>query len=131
MYLDLCDRELRKKPVAPATVEERLTAATAALNNGDDQTAEKLARAVLSEWPEHDLALYLVAAVRAREGDSGGALELLRRAAQVSPDISAQARHDADFEPLRRLPEFQQLLDAAGGHNGQSAGGRTRRNPVR
>jgi hypothetical protein len=30
----------------------------------------------------------------------------------VSPDVRAQARHDADFEPLRDLEPFQQLIDA-------------------
>src|SRR4029453_18503656 len=34
VYLDLCERELRRKPPAPKTVEERLTAATAAPKAG-------------------------------------------------------------------------------------------------
>ena len=33
-------------------------------------------------------------------------------ALEVSPDVSAQARHDADFESLRDLESFRQLLDA-------------------
>jgi cytochrome c-type biogenesis protein CcmH/NrfG len=130
VYLDLCERELRRKPAPPETVEERLTSATAALNNGDEQTAEKLVKAVLKESPDHDLALYLLAAVRARLGDPGGALDLLRKAVQISPDISAQARHDADFEPLRRFAEFQQLLEH-NGHNGHSNGRKARRNTAR
>ena len=36
VYLALCERELARRPVEPRTTEERLTAATAALNNGDD-----------------------------------------------------------------------------------------------
>ena len=46
VYLALCERELNRKPAAPKTIEERLTAATAALNNGDDALAEELARSV-------------------------------------------------------------------------------------
>ena len=130
VYLDLCERELRRKPAPPETIEERLTSATAALNNGDEQTAEKLVKAVLKESPDHDLALYLLAAVRARLGDPGGALDLLRKAVQISPDISAQARHDADFEPLRRFAGFQQLLEH-NGHNGHSNGRKTRRSTAR
>ncbi len=127
VYLDFCEREIRRKPAPPETIEERLTSATAALNNGEEHTAEKLVRGVLKESPDHDLALYLLAAVRARLGDSDGALDLLRKAVRVSPDISAQARHDADFEPLRRFAEFQQLLDTNGHSNGRKSRGNAAR----
>ncbi len=111
VYLDLCERELDKRPGAPATLEERLTLATAALNDNDEATAERLAGEVLEEQPDHDLALYLLAAARARRGEAESALEVLRRALAVSPDVRAQARHDADFESLKNSPEFQQLLE--------------------
>jgi tetratricopeptide (TPR) repeat protein len=111
VFVALCEREMRKAPVEPATVEERVTLATAALNNGDDRAAERLASEVLRSLPEHDLALYILAAVQSRRGDSQAAIEFLRHAVQVSPDISAQARHDSDFAGLRSLPDFQELLD--------------------
>jgi tetratricopeptide (TPR) repeat protein len=126
VYLDLCEREQRKMPAAPSSREERLTLATAALNDGNDDAAERLAQAVLNEDPDHDLALYLLAAVRSREGDAIAALELLRKAVQVSPDISAQARHDTDFEPLRQFSEFEQLLEPPT-RNGHSEAKRARR----
>src|SRR5204863_4831189 len=63
VYLELCGRELARRPPAPKTIEERLTAATAALNNDNDAAAEDLARSVLGDDPKHDLALYLLAAV--------------------------------------------------------------------
>jgi hypothetical protein len=110
VYLNVCERELRNRPSAPSTLEERLTAATAALNDDDDKTAERLARDVLRESAEHDLALYLLAAVHGRRGDTATALELLRRAVDVSPDVRAQARHDPDFDRLRELSEFHELL---------------------
>ena len=68
VYLDLCERELRRQPPAPKTVEERLTAATAALNDGDEDRADALARSVVREDAEQDLAYYLLAAVAARRG---------------------------------------------------------------
>jgi tetratricopeptide (TPR) repeat protein len=111
VYLDLCERELRQAPASPRTAEERLTLATAALNNGDDRTAERLAREVLADEPDHDLALYLLAAVRARQGDATAALRHLRHALQVSPDVQAQARHDTDFDLLKENEEFRQLLE--------------------
>src|SRR6187399_501552 len=112
VYLSLCEREMRRRPHEPSTPEEKVTAATAALNDGRDDEAEHLAHSVLDDDPEHDLALYLLAAVHARRGEAELALEWLTRAMDVSPDVSAQARHDADFESLRDLEHFRLLLDA-------------------
>lgn len=130
VFIALCEREMRKAPSEPTTVEERVTLATAALNNGDDRAAERLASEVLRSLPEHDLALYILAAVQSRRGDSQAAIEFLRHAVQVSPDISAQARHDSDFAGLRSLPDFQQLLDPPP-VNGMSHGHASRQVPRR
>jgi tetratricopeptide (TPR) repeat protein len=113
VYLSLCERELRRQPARPITAEERVTAATAALNDGRDEEAERLAHAVLDEAPDHDLALYLLAAIHARRGEPDMALDWLGRALDVSPDVSAQARHDSDFESLRDLDRFRHLLEAS------------------
>lgn len=108
LYLELAEREQRREP-APTTAEERLTAATAALNVGDDSRAESFVRDVLSEEPVNDLALYLSAAIDARRGRSEEALEWLRQAISVSPDVAAQAALDPDFEPLHDSVGFQHL----------------------
>jgi hypothetical protein len=131
VYLDLCERELRQRPAPPRTIEERLTLATAALNDGDEATAERLSGEVLSESPDHDLALYLLAAVRARQGESQAALKLLRHALEVSPDVQAQARHDPDFDILRDDEEFRSLLDASGSADRPGNGRRARRGTSR
>ena len=130
VYLDLCERELRSAPASPSTAEERLTLATAALNNGDNRAAERLAQEVLDVTPDHDLALYLVAAVRARQGDATAALQHLRRALEVSPDVQAQARHDADFDLLKENEEFRDLLESAAASD-RAQVRRTRRSPSR
>jgi len=111
VYLDLCERELRRKPANPQTAEERLTSATAALNDGNDARAEQLAKSVLADDPEHDLALYLLAAVDARRGNSESALAKLRKAIAISPEVSAQARHDSDFDALHDMAEFHELTE--------------------
>src|SRR5689334_15732227 len=100
VYLELCTREASRRPPVPRTVEERLTAATAALNNDDDQAAEELARSVLGDDPKHDLALYLLAACFARRGATTEALEFLGKAITISPEASTQARTDEDFTSL-------------------------------
>ena len=111
VYLELSERELRRKPQPPKTIEERLTAATAALNDGNEAGAEALARSVLKDDPDHDLAFYLLAAVAARRGASEEALGHLARSIALSPEAGAQARFDADFESLRDTDEFRRLTE--------------------
>ena len=118
VYHELCERELRKRPAAPQTVEERLTAATAALNDGDLGRAEHLVQSVLLEDPRQDLALYLQAAIEARRGAADAALSRLREAIALSPDAAAQARFDADFESLFQNETFRALTETRTNHLG-------------
>jgi tetratricopeptide (TPR) repeat protein len=111
MYLDLCERELRRKPAVPRTVEERLTAATAALNDGDDDRAAELARSVVRDDDGQDLAHYLLATVAARRGVPDEALSHLARSISLSPEAGAQARFDTDFESLRDHETFRKLTE--------------------
>jgi tetratricopeptide (TPR) repeat protein len=114
VYLDLCDRELRRRPSSaetPLSSEERLTSATLALNNGDHAQAERLARLVLSCDPKADLALYLLAVIEARRGNGDAALSHLQRAMEINPDSRAQARHDEDFQLLREVEAFHTLTE--------------------
>ena len=111
VYIEICERELKKRPADPRTVEERLTAATAALNDGDDGRAEELVQTVLAADGRQDLALYLMAAIEARRGGTEAALSYLSQAIAISPDVRAQARHDTDFEALRGAEAFHALID--------------------
>jgi tetratricopeptide (TPR) repeat protein len=111
VYLGICERAVAARPSGPQTAEERLTAATAALNDGDLDRAAELAQAVLDADPQQDLALYLLAAVASRQGRPEEALDRLGRAIALSPEASAQARHDDDFEPLHDLEEFWKLTE--------------------
>jgi tetratricopeptide (TPR) repeat protein len=115
VYLELCERELRRQPATPNTVEEHLTAATAALNNGDDEGAERLARIVLDDDPRQDLALYLLAVIEARRGSTESALSYLEKAVEISPEAGAQARFDGDFESLRETETFRRLTEPPAG----------------
>jgi tetratricopeptide (TPR) repeat protein len=110
-YLEICERELRKRPASPRTIEERLTAATAALNNGDLTRAEGLAHSVLGDDPRQDLAIYILAALEARRGRAEAALGRLREAIALSPEASAQARFDSDFESLFEDETFRELTE--------------------
>ena len=127
VYLDLAERELNRRPANPRTTEERVTAATAALNNDQDAEAERLLRGVLAGDPRHDLALYLMAAVEARRGEVNAALSYLGKAIAVSPEVRAQARHDSDFELLRNSEVFQTLVDPPSSPSSPSGSRRPRR----
>jgi tetratricopeptide (TPR) repeat protein len=111
VYLELAKREMGRQEANPRTIEERVTAATAALNNDQDAEAERLVRSVLADDPKHDLALYLMAAIEARRGDGAAAVSFLSRAIGITPEVRAQARYDGDFESLRRSEAFLQLVD--------------------
>lgn len=115
VYLQLVEREVNRGPSGPRTIEERITAATAALNNDQDAEAERFVRAVLADEARHELALYLMAAIEARRGETESALTFLAKAISVSPEVRAQARHDTDFELLRGLDAFHALVDPPGG----------------
>ena len=73
---------------------------------------------MLAEDPRHDLALYLMAAIEARRGEAEAALSFLSRAIAISPEIRAQARHEADFERLRNSEAFQILIEPPAGPGG-------------
>lgn len=127
VYLELCERELKRQPAEPHTVEEHLTAATAALNNGDEDGAERLARTVLTEDPRHDLALYLLAVIEARRGATEAALSYLEKAVEISPEAGAQARFDGDFESVRDTDTFRRLTEHPSGSTGSGHFRRPRR----
>lgn len=121
VYATLCGRELHRAGLPPpGTLEERLTAATAALNNDEDSRAEQLLELVLAEAPNHELGYYLLAVVHARRGATGAAIDALGRAIAISPDVRAQARHDVDFEFLRGTDGFERLMggDPPSAHSG-------------
>lgn len=112
VYAALCRRELAR-PAArtPGTVEERLTAATAALNDGDDRRAERLVTQVLDEAPGRDLGHYLLAVVHARRGATRAALDALQHAIDMNAEVRVQARYDDDFELLRGHDAFERMVE--------------------
>ena len=111
VYIDLCHRELARRPSTPRTIEERLMSATLALNNREDSEAERLARSVLDETADHDLARYLLAVVAARRNQADAALAHLEVAVRSNAEVRVQARLDDDFAALRTLEGFLALTE--------------------
>jgi tetratricopeptide (TPR) repeat protein len=115
LYLRVCERETARQPPTPQTPQERVYAATVALNAGDTGAALDHLRRALTDSPDSDHAHYIMSVALASKGDSARALEHLRQAISLNPENRALARQDPDLEPVRMADEFRELVDAHGG----------------
>lgn len=117
LYLALCERHLRTAP-EPKTSEERLYAATLALNAGDRDTAMRLLTEIVEQEPDHDGALYMLGVAHALSDDRVQAMAYLRRAILQNPDNRALALQDPDLERLMQDESARAALEATGGRSG-------------
>jgi tetratricopeptide (TPR) repeat protein len=115
LYLRVCERETARQPPTPQTPQERVYAATVALNAGDTATALDHLRRALAESPDSDHAHYIMSVALASKGESMRALEHLRQAITLNPENRALARQDPDLEAVRDADEFRELVDAPAG----------------
>ena len=115
LYLRVCERETARQPPTPQTPQERVYAATVALNAGDATTALDHLRRALTDSPDSDHAHYIMSVALASKGDAARALEHLRQAIALNPENRALARQDPDLEAVREAEEFRDLVDAPGG----------------
>lgn len=111
VYLRVCERELAAS-ATPRTNEERLVAATVALNAGDHARTLSLLDDVLRDDPKSDLAEYMAAVVYCAKGDPEAAVARLRRAIELNPENRTLARQDGDLDALHDLEAFRQMLEA-------------------
>lgn len=111
LYLRVCERETARRPPTPQTPQERVYAATVALNAGDTTGAVDHLRKALADAPDSDHAHYIMSVALAAGGDAGKALEHLRQAITLNPENRALARQDPDLEPVREIDGFRHLLE--------------------
>lgn len=120
LYLRVCERETARRPAGPQTVQERVYAATVALNAGDPNTALDHLRRALADSPDSDHAHYIMAVALASHGQSTESLGHLRRSIELNPDNRSLARQDPDLEDVRDLDGFREALDSSGGARARS-----------
>ena len=120
LYLRVCERETARQPAMPQTAQERVYAATVALNAGDTGTALDHLRRAIADSPDSDHAHYIMSVALAARNDTRQALEHLRQAVTLNPENRALARQDPDLELLRDVDGFRELVDPS------PAGGRHR-----
>jgi tetratricopeptide (TPR) repeat protein len=112
LYLNVCERQVVSRAAAPSTTEERIFAATVAFNTGDYDEALVYLRAANQADPDHDHALYMLAAVLALRDEAGEAVPFLLRAIELNPENRTMARHDPDLEALRQHDSVRVALES-------------------
>jgi Tfp pilus assembly protein PilF len=112
LYLRVCERETARRPAGPQTVQERVYAATVALNAGDPNTALDHLKRALADSPDSDHAHYIMAVALTSFGQPTDALGHLRRSIELNPENRSLARQDPDLEDVRDLDGFREILDA-------------------
>jgi tetratricopeptide (TPR) repeat protein len=111
LYLRVCERETARRPAVPQTAQERVYAATVALNAGDSTAALDHLRRALADAPDSDHAHYIMAVALAAYGQTTEALIHLKRSIELNPDNRALARQDPDLEDVRELEGFRDALE--------------------
>jgi tetratricopeptide (TPR) repeat protein len=111
LYLNICERQVAPRESAPQTLEERLYAATLAINGGQYDQAIAHLRLVRDEDPDNDHALYMLAVAHAQRDEHAEAVAHLERAIAINPENRALARTDPDLEPLRDDETFRAALE--------------------
>jgi outer membrane protein assembly factor BamD (BamD/ComL family) len=111
LYLNICQRQATPQQATPQTVDERLYAATLAINGGRYDEAITHLRLVRDEDPDNDHALYMLAVAHAQRNEHAEAIAHLERAIALNPENRGLARTDPDLEPLRADESFRTTLD--------------------
>jgi tetratricopeptide (TPR) repeat protein len=112
LYLNICQRQATQREAAPQTIDERLYAATLAINGGQYDQAIAHLRLVRDEDPDNDHAIYMLAVAHAQRDEHAEAVAHLERAIALNPENRALARNDPDLEPLRDDDAFRAALEA-------------------
>jgi len=114
LYLNICERQSAPRHTAsPENAEQRLYAATLALNSGEYAQALAHIGGVIRDEPDNDHAHYMRAVAFTLRGETSEALLSLVRALELNPQNRALARQDPDLEALRHEAGFRQVFDAA------------------
>ncbi len=114
-YRSLCQRamgEAKRPAFRPRGFEDLLTRGVFLHNRGDYAEALKFLRQAAEIHPRNEHVLYCLAATASRAGDPGAALKALRSAIVANPASRAQAKGDADFDPIRHHDEFLEIISS-------------------
>lgn len=108
-YLQVCQRESQEAPT-PKTLDERVYAATLALNAGLHDEALQHLDAAQRQSPDSDRVQYMLALARADGGDLKAAGAHLLRALELNPENRYLARREPSLDLLREDETIQEAL---------------------
>ena len=111
-YLEVCLRQTTPPPT-PETLEERVYAATLALNDGATKEALAHLEAAAVQAPDSEQVHYMLAVARAATGDHATAVSHLDRAIELNPDNRFLARHEPTFQGLKEDERFRRMVTSA------------------
>ena len=109
LYLTVCHRELNPTVSEPTSLDERVYAATVALNSGAVSVAVEHLSAVANEKPADANVQYMLAVAHALSHDTSLSVAHLERAIALNPDNRLLARQEPDFENIHEDDRFQDL----------------------
>ena len=109
LYLTVCERELNPTVAEPTSLDERVYAATVALNSGASSAAIEHLNAVAKEKPTDANVQYMLSVAHALTDDVDLAITHLERAIRLNPDNRLLARQEPDFENLHDNDRFSGL----------------------
>jgi len=112
LYLRVCERQLAPLDATPKTPEERIYAATLALNSGDVERAVALLNAALALDASNDHAHYMLGVALATSGNATAAVAHLDRAVALNPETRDLIAKEPEFEALRQTEAVAALLAA-------------------
>jgi tetratricopeptide (TPR) repeat protein len=112
LYLRVCERHLTPLDATPNTPEERVYAATLAINAGDTERAVALLTAALTQDQASDRAEYMLGVALAIRGNHAAAITHLERAVALNPETRNLIVKEADLEALRHTDAIAALLSA-------------------
>jgi tetratricopeptide (TPR) repeat protein len=82
----------------------------ALLDSGKHAEAKQVLEDALERYDDRGVLFYNLACAEAQLGETDAALEHLGAALDERPSLADSARSDADFEPLRGDPRFEQIV---------------------
>jgi len=113
LYLNVCERQAVPPDATPQTLEERVYAATLAINAGHYDRGLALLDALREDAPDNDHVHYMLAVVHVLRGEIGKAIPHLQRAVELNAENRLLAFQDADLDAARQDPMFRSVVEAA------------------
>jgi tetratricopeptide (TPR) repeat protein len=113
LYLKVCQRQTVPPDATPRSTEERVYAATLAINSGSYDAGLAQLETLVRDKADNDHVQYMLAVVHTLRRDPLQALSHLQRSIELNAENRFLAWHDADLEGLREHPKFRAAVGVA------------------